>query len=342
MPLLLKAQSPYYSDMGLLLGVSNYLGDIGGLQKAAQPFLYDLKLAKTKWATGFYFKTLVAKSKDKQGRRTNAYSQGVQSLWFRTNFQYLRIEGDDKLSTNPGRMYRNLNFRNDIYSLETVFDYYFYTSKKFGSNQLSCIFSPYLFSGMGLYYHNPKAYYKDAYIDLQPLKTEGVAYSNAGLSIPLGIGLQFIFKPTRSKATHKLGIEFNWRYTFTDYLDDISSKWINPQNQWSATSIALSNRTPELGDGVDPGFAKNYGWQDDGMGNNVNKAPRGDPNDKDSYLTLNLTYTYSKGRNTSVIPGLSRPLNKLMEKIGSKRKAKSNLIRSNRVSGGFFKKLWPL
>ena len=130
MPLLLKAQSPYYSDMGLLLGVSNYLGDIGGLQKAAQPFLYDLKLAKTKWATGFYFKTLVAKSKDKQGRRTNAYSQGVQSLWFRTNFQYLRIEGDDKLSTNPGRMYRNLNFRNDIYSLETVFDYYFYTDRK--------------------------------------------------------------------------------------------------------------------------------------------------------------------------------------------------------------------
>jgi hypothetical protein len=341
-PVMLFAQnSPYYNDLGLILGVSNYLGDIGGLQKTAQPFLYDMKLAKTKWATGLFFRTLVAKSKDKAGRRSNVYSQGVQSLWLRTNFQYLRIEGDDKLSTNPGRMYRNLNFINDVYSLETVFDYYFYTSKKFGSSQLSWLFSPYLFSGIGVYYHNPKALYKGSYIDLQPLKTEGVAYSNVGMSIPLGIGLQFIFKPTRSKATHKLGIEFNWRYTFTDYLDDISSKWINPKNQWSATSIALSNRTPELGDAVDPGFAKNYGWQDDGKGNNANMAPRGDPNDKDSYLTLNVTYTYSKGRTTSFIPGLSRPLTKLMERMSFKTGPKNALIRSNRVTRGFFKKLWP-
>ena len=56
-PLMLVAQnSPYYNDMGLILGVSNYLGDIGGLQKTAQPFLYDMKLAKTKWATGLFFR----------------------------------------------------------------------------------------------------------------------------------------------------------------------------------------------------------------------------------------------------------------------------------------------
>ena len=70
-------------------------------------------------------------------------------------------------------------------------------------------------------------------------------------------------------------------------------------------------------------------------------APRGDPNDKDSYLTLNITYTYSKGRTSSFIPGLSRPLTKLMERMSSKTGPRNALIRSNRVSKGFFKKLWP-
>jgi hypothetical protein len=40
-----------------------------------------------------------------------------QKTSIRLALDYLRVQGDDKLSTNPPRMFRNFNFRNDIFDL---------------------------------------------------------------------------------------------------------------------------------------------------------------------------------------------------------------------------------
>jgi hypothetical protein len=279
-----KAQKRYNLDYGVMTGVSNYLGEIGGREKAARPFLADLKLAKTRWNETAFIRYKFHPQFSVKGA-----------------FNYLRIEGDDKLTTNPGRRYRNLNFRSDIFDLETTINWIIYNSIKPSGiyRRTNVYFTAYLFTGAGIFYHNPKAFYQDEWIALQPLKTEGQTkgYSHIGFCVPVGGG--FYFTILKGRRAHRLGLELNWRYTSTDYLDDISSKsWLNPASpNASNQSVALNNRNPELGSKQPDNFALNYGWRDDGSGNNQNKAPRGDPSKKDSYISFNLSYsTAIKGR----------------------------------------------
>lgn len=282
-----KAQNGYKFEYGVATGVSNYLGEIGGKEKGARPFIVDLKLVKTRWNETMYIRY-----------------KFHPVLSAKVSLNYLRIEGADALSTNIGRRYRNLSFRNDIYDIETTVNWLFYSSVNPAGiyRRARTYLTAYMFTGAGVFYHNPKALYQGSYVPLQPLQTEGVKYSKVGICIPLGIGMYVSINKSR-KRTHRIGIEVNWRYTNTDYLDDISTVYKNPSELSSATSIALSNRNPELTN-QPPGVSGNFGWIDDGKGNNINKAPRGNPNNKDSYISVNISYgialksryTRSKGK----------------------------------------------
>lgn len=281
------AQKGYNFEYGIVTGISNYLGEIGGRDKA-RPFILDLKLAKTRWNEGAFIRYRFQPTFD-----------------VRVSAHYLRIEGEDRLSVNPGRKYRNLSFRNDIYDAEAVIDWIFFSSNKptgMYRRSTSTFLTCYLFAGLGGFYHNPKTFYKGAWIPLQPVRTEGVSYSRFGYCIPFGAGLYVAISKRRFK-THRIGVEINWRYTNTDYLDDVSTSYKNPADLPSATAVALSNRNIELTSQPD-GMAGNYGWIPDGSGGNKNKAPRGNPNNKDSYISLNFSYgiaiksryTKSRGR----------------------------------------------
>ncbi|WP_317898496.1 DUF6089 family protein [Aurantibacillus circumpalustris] len=269
----LDAQKGYKLEFGILTGVSNYLGEIGGREQKARPTFLDLKLAKTRWNEGVYFRY-----------------KFHPSLAVRVAFNYLRISGEDNLSLNEGRRYRNLSFRNDIYDLETTLNWLFFDSKKPVGYyaRTSVYFTAYLFAGAGVFHHNPKTLYQGSWIALQPYKTEGVAYSRWGYCVPVGLG--FYVTLSKRRRTHRIGIEINWRYTNTDYLDDISTTYKSPAELPSSTSVALSNRNPELTKQPD-NFAANYGWHGvDASGNPINQAPRGNPDNKDSYVSLNITY----------------------------------------------------
>lgn len=273
----MNAQKNYNLEYGLASGFSNYLGDIGGKDAARKNFL-DMKLFKTRLNHTLFVRYKFHPKFSVKGA-----------------INYLRISGDDKLSTNLGRKYRNLSFRNDIYDVETTINYFFYNSNLPLSMypQKKIYFASYFFSGLGIFYHNPKAFYNNDWVDLQPLKTSGQSspYSKIGMSIPMGIGFYFtIIK--RGHMTKRIGLEVNWRYTNTDYLDDVSSKtWANPANLNNSLASNLSNRNPELGLDQPNGFSNNYGWIDDGNGNNANNSPRGNPDSKDSYLSLNISYS---------------------------------------------------
>lgn len=271
------AQRGYKLEFGGTLGLSNYLGEIGGKGEEAKPFIYDMKMAKTRWNPGLFAKY-----------------QFHPSFAVRGAFNYLRIAGEDALSTNPGRQYRNLSFRNDIFELNGTIHYLFYNpTRPTGIYRRSSIYlTGYLFAGIGGFMHNPKAFYQDEWVDLRPVKTENVEYGKFTYCVPVGFG--FYVTVNQRRRAHRFGIEVNWRYTGSDYLDDISkNSWENPATQ-SNLAASLANRNPELGSAQPDGFAGNYGWHDaNGDGANDNLAPRGDPNDKDSYITLNFTYGYS-------------------------------------------------
>lgn len=256
------ASAQWLWDYGLNLGVSNYLGDIGGKEKTRRDFVADMKLAKTRWNVGAF-----------------ARYKWKPKVSLKLALDYLRLEGDDKLSTNPARHYRNLNFRNDMFDLAFTGEYFFYENNDLGHTyRYKNGFRAYIFGGVGAFYSNPKADYNGQWVPLRPLHTEGVTYSPVGINIPVGVGFYFTFN-----KKHRIGYEFNWRTTFTDYLDDISGNY--PSDPSQSGNPALSLRTPELGAQAaqsDPGvyYAHNWGQK------------RGDKTHKDSYITMSLSYSY--------------------------------------------------
>ena len=94
-------------------------------------------------------------------------------------------------------------------------------------------------TGAGMMYHNPTAVINGGKVSLPSLSTEGPgkSYSNFQLVVPVAMGAFVSFKgmgksykvPRRGSGNghkiHRIGITINYRYTYFDYLDDISSTY---------------------------------------------------------------------------------------------------------------------
>ncbi len=125
--------------------------------------------------------------------------------------------------------------------------------------------------------------------DLRPWQIEGEEYGAFGVAIPAGIGLYFTFD-----KTWRFGWELSWRTTFTDYLDDISTDYLDPAEYYarlspeeadlasqfaSQTYAALIDEIadPSSGSVNDHRYVENF------------STKRGDPTHNDSYLTTQFT-----------------------------------------------------
>jgi hypothetical protein len=124
-------------------------------------------------------------------------------------------------------------------------------------------------------------------------------YSNLGVAIPAGLGFHFTIK-----RRHRIGWDFGWRTTFSDYIDDASSVYADPTELQGQQAVDMADQRPYLID-IDPTMpgdqvhtadgtvvtvpgSVQYGWdaqRDQGL-------KRGDPTHNDSYLTMTLTYSY--------------------------------------------------
>ncbi|MCF2495303.1 outer membrane beta-barrel protein [Dyadobacter chenhuakuii] len=133
--------------------------------------------------------------------------------------------------------------------------------------------NPYLFGGLGFTLLNPKAKIDGEWVNLAPLTTEGVKYKRLPLVFTAGIGVSI-------KTTERLslGLELCNNFINSDYLDDVSTVYPNPDHLPSDLARRLSDRSPEIG--LDP---RQPGWN------------RGSAKNKDSYLFLQVRGTYSIG-----------------------------------------------
>jgi hypothetical protein len=267
----ITAFSQYYMDWGFKMGVSNYLGDIGGKEKTRRDFVLDMRLQHTRWNFGGFFR----------------YKLSSQ-IATKVNLEYIRIEAYDANSTNPGRRARNLDFRNDMFELTNTWELYIYKVNDVGrTGRYRTDFQLYIFAGFGGLYHNPKGQLNGAWYALQPLKTEGQdkPYSKLQFVIPSGLG--FYYSLNRK---YRIGMEIGWRTTFTDYLDDISTTYADPASLDSDLARALANKTtPQLlaqinnENNLDPGVL---------MSNFQTGSKRGDSKHNDSYLTADVTFSF--------------------------------------------------
>lgn len=301
----LASEAQYNWDYGLLIGGSNYLGDIGGKELTRRDFVWDMHLNQTRLALGVY------------GRYRFS-----RKLSLAANFTHLRIQDRDNLSTNPARVARNLNFRNRLWELGVRAELtVYYDNDVGGRGYYNPDFKLYVFGGFAGYYHNPQGRILDpdlevdnTWYNLRDFKTEGQdkPYSRFGLAIPAGMGLYFTWN-----KEWRLGWELSWRTIFTDYLDDISTVYADPANMPNDEARAFSSQSSQviIDEISDPSSGTIW---DHRYVPGVN-TKRGDPSHNDSYLTTQV----SIGR---VIRGRSNFYRKkyswFKTKVGRKSRAK--------------------
>lgn len=188
----------------------------------------------------------------------------------RAELTYFRLQASDA-KANDDRVERNLSFFSNNFEFNTVGIVHFLPQdKKFYRRSF---FNLYAFTGVGLMYMNPKTEYEGAVVKLQPLQTEGIKYSRFQFVVPYGLGVKW-----RVGVFYNVAIEAGWRKTFTDYMDDTSiRRYPDPLTLKGDLSRALSDRRRER----DPDYP---------VGPNV--GVRGNPENKDSYMLLNVKFEY--------------------------------------------------
>jgi hypothetical protein len=134
-----------------------------------------------------------------------------------------------------------------------------------------------VFWGIGVYHFNPKAEYKGEMRELRPLGTEGqgvagtgrTQYNLWGLTFPFGFGF-------KAHVAKWLGLSLEWglRRASTDYLDDVSTTYVDPfklYKTYGVDAVQMADRSANP-----PVYA------------NINRQ-RGNPNNNDWYSYASLT-----------------------------------------------------
>jgi hypothetical protein len=203
----------------------------------------------------------------------------LEGINARLSVSRFTLKGDDKDADGFSRLQRNLSFRSNLY--EAALSVEVFPLSGLESRFLST-FQPYFHGGAALFTHNPQAELDGTWYDLQPLRTEGQGtsaapdqspYSRTGLAVPFGLGFTIFLDKNVT-----IGMEVNFRKTFTDYLDDVSTNFADPrilETEVSALSARLANRTSELGSDAAIDFRPG--------------AKRGDPDNKDWYIFMGIT-----------------------------------------------------
>jgi hypothetical protein len=218
-----------HTDLSIHFGPSQYLGDLGGSSSYDTDFLSNRLFKRS---TFFYGISLTKRYRSAIGFRLG-YSLG-KLAGSDADTEYQNLFDDAAYS----RYKRNLDFQTKIregsLQMELFPLHFFSDSSRIGRWALQPFFS----GGIGYFGFNPQGSYYDPFteeirwVDLQPLRTEGQGmaeypdrkpYALNQWMIPFGGGLQYTFN-----SKFSLALELYGRYLFTDYLDDVSTQFIDP------------------------------------------------------------------------------------------------------------------
>lgn len=250
---------------GLNFVAGNCLTDIGGGSGNGKKFLSDCNWNQTRPGAGL---TVAAVYE-------SAIVIGLQA-------NYLGIAGDDAVlqgrsGAAVNRYHRNLRFRTQVLEALLQSNWCLLTLLRPG-NELPA-FSPFVTAGIGVFYYNPQASLNNTWIDLRPLHTEGQnfaaypgrrAYSKLSWCVPLGGGVRY---DAGKSITASLQVQY--RFTGTDYLDDVSKQYINPALFDKYLAPADAAKAKLLAD-RSIGFVNQEG------------AIRGNPSNRDAYFSVQL------------------------------------------------------
>jgi hypothetical protein len=259
-------------EVGLGLGPLVFLGDLGGARGLGKTFIKDIDYPLIKLSKGLFVGVAP-----------------TEWLGFRLAVNTGMLEGDDKLAPNKGgdevfRLERNLNFRTRL--LEGYVAAEFYPRVFLEQyDDLKGKLRPYGIIGVGVYHFNPQTQDNSGnWVALQPLHTEGQGfpeypdrknYKLTQMELPMGFGFKYYLKENMF-----IGLEVLHRKLFTDYVDDVSTDYIDPiyfDKYLSPANAALARQLNYRGT-----------YSSVTRPSDVVGAQRGDPKQNDAYFSTIL------------------------------------------------------
>lgn len=295
-----------YSGVGFTANALNYFGDLSPLPNK---FSTDISFTRPGFGLSFF----------------RCYGPRFRVTWL---FMYGNLSGSDANSAHSSdlgngiyRHQRNLSFRNRIKELSAIATYdlidnpgHTYVTRN--------LWAPYVYIGVVAFLHNPQArapkYYLDGtptniegqWVDLQPLGTEGQystlqqgdvnygikPYSLLQIAIPFGCGARI-----KLNDVLDLSADIGFRWTFTDYLDDVSMNYVDLGVFKAPLAQAMSYRSNELPG--DPRFSySTYVGRDNkpyttinGYGSEYKTNNRGNSKNNDIYMVTSIKVTHILG-----------------------------------------------
>jgi len=292
-----------YSAIGFSVNALNYYGDLAPTPKKLST---DISFTRPGFGLSFMHRF---------GPRYSVLGQ----------FMFGTLRGSDSESANKDdlnngvyRYKRNLQFRNNIKELSVTFVFDLFEND--GNYIARVKWTPYIFVGIAGFLHNPQGLAPATdlkgqplaeagkWVNLRPLGTEG-QYStldptdvNYGIkpyklfqvAIPFGAGARL-----RLTETLDLWADIGFRYTFTDYLDDVSKNYVDLGVLKSPLAQAMSYRTNEL---KLPTSTSTYVGRDGvtytiepGYGQEAKDNMRGGKKDRDIYMVTSIRLTHIIG-----------------------------------------------
>ncbi len=215
-------------EIGFGIGAAHYFGDLNTRAKINRP-----KSA----VTAFFRKNL------------NNY------VAMRVAASFAQLGYSDIYNThNTVMTQRNLSFNTSVWELAVQGDFNFF---KFLPGEPGMSYTPYLTFGIGAFNYDPYAYLNGEKYILRPLGTEGqgsptypdrLQYSSMAFSFPIGAGFKYAINERMN-----VGFEILYRFTNTDYLDDVSKTYVDPSvfpplpDGGPSPAFILSDRSVQLG-----------------------------------------------------------------------------------------------
>jgi hypothetical protein len=244
------SDDPYYFnnytfEIGGSVGAMNCLTDLGGNKGAGKQFIKDLNAGNSQPAGSVYYSV--------------SYKNAIA---LRTEATWGVVKASDNVlksvkESTVGRYERNLSFRSPIFEVSLVTEIHPLYFKHYGKNEKLPRLSPYLLGGIGYFEFNPQAKLNGAWVDLRPLRTEGEGFAEypdrklyklKQINFPLGAGFKY-----KLSSEVNFSAEFVYRILNTDYLDDVSTRYIDPSlfaKYFSGAQLqqvlALQDRQAEL------------------------------------------------------------------------------------------------
>lgn len=191
-------------EVGLGFGVGHYFGDLNP----------SAALNRPKISAGIFFI-----------KNFNDY------IGLKANVNYALLGYSDEYSKNYSQRIRNLSFNSNVweFSLSGYFNFF-----KFLPGIEGYSYTPYVSLGVGVFSYDPYAFLDGQKYFLRPLGTEGQGseaypdrkpYSSTALCVPLTVGFKIALRESIN-----VYVEAGYRFTNTDYLDDVSTTYAGAEN----------------------------------------------------------------------------------------------------------------